>query len=98
MGSGNEWLPTFGLEGQVPHVPGMDATPRTSFSPPTPVISIGLELNSASPRAILARREFSMPENRPSWCEFAHALNKLKMAGLNVVPGLSFPKGSLIPI
>ena len=27
-----------------------------------------------------------------------HALNRLKIAVLNVVPGLSFPSGSLIPI
>jgi len=66
--------------------------PTTSLMPATPEMVIALELNSVSPRAMLAH-----------WleCEFTQALNKLKMLGLKAAPVGLLPKlagkESLIP-
>ena len=47
-GAGTEWSPACGVSWQVVHVPWMVATPRSSFSPETPVMGLpDRELRSA---------------------------------------------------
>src|SRR5437764_5694957 len=62
-GVAKEWLPSRGVSWHVPHVPmsfGMppDTSPpadASSLIPATPVMLIGMELKSDSPRAIAER-------------------------------------------
>src|SRR5580765_123669 len=61
-GVGNEWLPTLGVSWHVPQKPATTGMPPgtrppadlSSLSPATPVMLMGVELNSASPRATAA--------------------------------------------
>ena len=54
-GSATEWLPMFGESWQLLQLPWITDRPVTSLSPATPLMSIGIELNNCSPRAIAAR-------------------------------------------
>jgi hypothetical protein len=59
IGSFFEWFPTLGESWQVPQVPTIGFAPSGSLanklSPFTPLIVIGLLLNSISPRATAVR-------------------------------------------
>src|SRR5580658_138197 len=93
-GADTEWFPTLGESWHVPQVPGITARFRTSFNPPTPVMLIGLELNTVWPRAMLARLE--APKNPPCPAKL-QALKRLKITGVNVVPNGLLPSGSFMP-
>src|SRR4029077_12980991 len=93
-GVGKEWLPTFEVSWQVPHVPVNDAMPpgtnppaaASSLIPATPVMLIGLESKIISPRATAARGS--------AWGSLVHASNVSKIAGVNLPsPGVSCPPG-----
>src|SRR5215467_1345333 len=88
-GAETEWFPTLGESWHVPHVPGIEAKFKSSFSPATPVMLIGFELNSIWPRTILARRSFRDA--------LAHASKRLKRMGVNGVSRGFPPSGSLMP-
>ena len=55
IGSGEEWLPTLGVSWQVVQWPLIVAMPSLSLRPATPVIAIGLVLNTTAPRTMAAR-------------------------------------------
>src|ERR1700744_6561618 len=89
-----EGLTTFGVSWHVPHVPVSDGMPpatrppsaTSSLIPATPVILIGRELKSASPRATAALGSRVGRLDHPS--------NVLKIAGVNCpYPGVVRPPG-----
>src|SRR5215472_11759753 len=94
-GVGNEWLPTFGVSWQVPHVPVSEGIPplppkppanTSSLMPATPVILIGLELKMTCPRATAGLGDV--------WGSDTQASNGLKIAGVNwPSPGVTRPPG-----
>src|SRR5580765_3950282 len=92
-GADTEWLPALGESWHVPHVPGIDATFKSSLRPATPVIWMGLELNKVCPRRIWAR---ALPESA-NGC-FAQPSKRLKITGVNGIPFGFPPRGSLMPI
>src|SRR3954462_12936759 len=100
-GAHPEWWAGLKESWQVPQVPGIDARFKSSFRPATPVMTIGLELKRAWPRAMLARRLFMLsPSSCPSslrFGAFAQASKRLKMTGVNGVACGFPPSGSLIP-
>src|SRR4051794_34387866 len=90
-GAGSEWSPTFGASWQVPQKPSITGFPVASLSPATPVIRIGLESKTRSPRAI-ASRAASRP--RPATSQ---GPKRVKTSGVNPAPLGSPPSGSLMP-
>ena len=85
------WADKFGVSWQVPHVPFTVDRPGRVFRPATPVMVIGSELKSASPRATDWRAAALSP------VAFAQLAYVWKMVGLKGVPLGSCPSTSLIP-
>src|SRR5689334_6005678 len=77
-GVGNESFPTLGEWWHVPQVPGITDRPSSSFNPDTPAMLIGLLLNRAWPRAMLARSRFT---TEPADCRLDQASNNRKITG-----------------
>src|SRR5262249_40587155 len=77
----------------VPQNPGILGAFSASLRPATPVMLIGVVLNSSSPRAIDRRlRNSSASPRRPS-----HGLYRSKMCGSNGAPLAFCPSGSFTP-
>src|SRR5262245_34589577 len=95
-GAFTEWLPTFGESWHVVHVPAIDATCNSSFSPLTPVMSMGCVLKRAWPRATAARAAaYGACDDA---VDGAHASNSVNARGSNAAPDGFWPSGSLMPM